>query len=263
MAPLAHVHALVSRGGWTRDWQWVPVPYVDEHAAELLFRHKVLRLLQGAGLLSEERTELLLSWRHTGFSVHTRVRVEPEDQGAVERLARYILRPPISLERMSWDGGGEVRYRRKAGHDSAAGPNYQPEERFDPAEFLARVLMHIPEPRRHLTHYYGAYSNASRGRRRRELEAAAEAGEPPQGQGARQAATLPDERRLRRRWSQLIKRVFEVDPLVCPRCGGEMRVVAFILHHDVIDAILRHLERTARHPGRGPPQGEARPAIAS
>ena len=107
-----HVHALVSRGGWTRDWRWVPVPYIDEHAAELLFRHKVLRLLQVEGLLSEERTELLLSWRHTGFSVHARVRVEPEDQGAVERLARYILRPPISLERMQWDGAGEVRYRR-------------------------------------------------------------------------------------------------------------------------------------------------------
>ncbi len=32
------------------------------------------------GCSSEERTELLLSWRHTGFSVHNRVRVEPEDQ---------------------------------------------------------------------------------------------------------------------------------------------------------------------------------------
>jgi len=42
----------------------VPVPYIDEHAAELLFRHKVIRLLQDEGLLSEERTELLLSWRH-------------------------------------------------------------------------------------------------------------------------------------------------------------------------------------------------------
>ena len=30
-----HVHALVSRGGWTRDWQWVPVPYIDERSAEL------------------------------------------------------------------------------------------------------------------------------------------------------------------------------------------------------------------------------------
>jgi ribosomal protein S27E len=78
-----HVHALVSRGGWARDGEWVGVPYVDEHAAELLFRHKVLRLLQDEGLLSEERTELLLSWRHTGFSVHTRVRVEPEDTQAL------------------------------------------------------------------------------------------------------------------------------------------------------------------------------------
>ena len=63
-----HVHALVSRGGWTRDGQWLPVPFVDERPAELLFRHKVIRLLQGKGLLSDERTELMLSWRHTGFS---------------------------------------------------------------------------------------------------------------------------------------------------------------------------------------------------
>ena len=91
------VHAMVSRGGWARDGEWMPVPYVDEHSAELLFRHKVMRLLQDEGLLTEERTQLLLSWRHTGFSVHNRVRVEPEDQPGVERLARYIMRPPISL----------------------------------------------------------------------------------------------------------------------------------------------------------------------
>ena len=61
--------------------------------------------------------ELLLSWRHTGFSVHNRVRVEPEDGPAVERLARYIMRPPISLERMHWSGGDEVLYRPKGRHD--------------------------------------------------------------------------------------------------------------------------------------------------
>ena len=144
-----HVHAIVSRGGWTGDGEWIPVPYVDEHSAELLFRHKVMRMLQGEGLLSEERSELLLSWRHTGFSVHNRVTVEPEDQPAVERLARYIMRPPISLERMSWDGVGEVRYRRKRGYESS-GSEGREVETFDPLEFLARVIMHIPEPRRHL-----------------------------------------------------------------------------------------------------------------
>ena len=56
----SHVHALVSRGVWTRDAQWLPVAFVDERPAELLFRHKVIRLLQRVGLLSHERTELLL-----------------------------------------------------------------------------------------------------------------------------------------------------------------------------------------------------------
>ena len=46
-----HLHALVTRGGWTASGEWVPVPDVDERAAEKLFRHKVLGLLRGRGLL--------------------------------------------------------------------------------------------------------------------------------------------------------------------------------------------------------------------
>ena len=49
-------------------------------------------------------------------------------------------------------------------------------------------------------------------------------------------------------------RVYEVDPLVCPRCHAEMRVIAFILYHRVVDVILRHLERrTEGARVRGPP----------
>ena len=33
-----HIHAVVSRGGWTEAGQWVPVPWVEPHAAELLLR---------------------------------------------------------------------------------------------------------------------------------------------------------------------------------------------------------------------------------
>jgi hypothetical protein len=52
----------------------------------------------------------------------------------------------------------------------------------------------------------------------------------------------------------MITRVYEIDPLVCPRCRAEMRVIAFIIDHQVVDKILRHLERrrgAARE--RGPP----------
>jgi len=40
----------------------------------------------------------------------------------------------------------------------------------------------------------------------------------------------------------LIKRVYEIDPLACPRCGGRMNVIAFIEppQRDVIEKILRH-----------------------
>jgi len=260
-----HVHALVSRGGWTRDWKWVAVPYVDEHAAELLYRHKVMRMLQEEGLLTEERTELLLSWRHTGFSVHNRVRVEPEDHPAVERLARYIMRPPISLERMQWSGDGEVFYQPKGGHDGRARQPGDPAETFDQAEFLARVIMHIPEPRRHLVRYYGAYSNVSRGKRRRQDEA--DIGAAPRDI---EHATLvqadrdcsPDARALRRSWAQLIKRVYDVDPLLCPSCGAEMRIIAFIIDHDVVDAILRHLAKAEARSPRGPPSAAALYAVS-
>ncbi|HSF19509.1 MAG TPA: hypothetical protein VLK65_28560, partial [Vicinamibacteria bacterium] len=46
------IHAIASRGLWTPDGVWVPVPYVDEHRAELLFRHKMFRLLRDRGLIS-------------------------------------------------------------------------------------------------------------------------------------------------------------------------------------------------------------------
>ena len=75
---------LVSRGGWDRVGTWVPVPYVDSKAAELLFRHKVIAFLREEELLSEERIELLLSWQNTGFSVHNGVSVGSEDAADTE-----------------------------------------------------------------------------------------------------------------------------------------------------------------------------------
>ena len=36
-------------------------------------------------------------------------------------------------------------------------------------------------------------------------------------------------------WAEMIRKVYEVDPLVCPRCGGTMRVVAFLTEYAVAD----------------------------
>jgi hypothetical protein len=42
----------------------------------------------------------------------------------------------------------------------------------------------------------------------------------------------------------MIRKVYEVDPLVCPQCGGQMKVIAFITDYAVVDRIINHLKLT-------------------
>ena len=60
-------------------------------------------------------------------------------------------------------------------------------------------------------------------------------------------------RLFRRSWARLIKRIYEVDPLVFPSCGSEMKVIAFITEHGLVDAILRHIEHREGQGARAPP----------
>jgi len=112
---------------------------------------------------------------------------------------------------------------------------------FEPLQFIAEVTQHVPDAGQHLIHYYGWYSNKSRGLRKQRAAGI------PAGDTAAPASVVAIEEELsraaaRRRWAALIKRVYEVDPLRCPKCGGEMRVIAFIerRQRDVIRKILEH-----------------------
>lgn len=69
----------------------------------------------------------------------------------------------------------------------------------------------------------------------------------------------------RQRWAELLRRIFELDPLRCPHCGQEMRIVAFITVPAVIDRILAHLRRTAtaRRRARAPPPRRMSPRTTS
>ena len=42
----------------------------------------------------------------------------------------------------------------------------------------------------------------------------------------------------------MIRKVYEVDPMVCPQCGGKMRVIAFLTDYAVVDRIIDHLKLT-------------------
>ena len=226
--PHPHTHCLASRGVWNAQGEWIPVPYIDTSTAEKLFRHKIIRLLKSKDLLSDERRELLDSFRHSGFSVDASVTVWPQDIEGLERLCRYLLRCPLSLSRIHWTPGAKTLfYEAKGSHDDPLA-SHQKGETLDVFEFLARVLTQIPKPRQHGVHYLGAYSSRARAYRKRK-NLPLQSLTSQQDQKAKPEPKLSPKKRaaLRKRWAQLIKRVHQTDPLQCD-CGGTYRVVAFI-----------------------------------
>ena len=111
----------------------------------------------------------------------------------------------------------------------------------DPLEWLARLSDHIPDPGQHRTLFYGEYSNRVRGSGQSN-EAEAEAGQEP---GPR--------RRCPPSWARLIARVYQVDPLVCVRCGQRMRLIAFVTDQMAIGKILEHLGLSTPEVAKLPP----------
>ncbi len=49
-------------------------------------------------------------------------------------------------------------------------------------------------------------------------------------------------------WRELIRKIWEVDPLSCPRCGHEMKIISRIHEPGVIERFLRHLGLWKQHP---------------
>jgi hypothetical protein len=129
-------------------------------------------------------------------------------------------------------------------------------EVFSPCDFIATITQHIPDKSFQLVRYYGWYSNKMRGQR--DKQAVGEAG------AVGNAVEVIDvsEHRPRRipsaKWRELIKKVWEADPLLCPKCSREMRIVALIDEPDVIKRILGHLGLWAQgvrvSPARAPPE---------
>ena len=55
-------------------------------------------------------------------------------------------------------------------------------------------------------------------------------------------------------WAEMIRKLYKVDPLLCPTCGGRMRIIAFIEDPKAIDRIICHLKLTFEAERPPPPQ---------
>src|SRR5439155_13965133 len=93
-----HCHAIISDGVWSAEGEFLELPSLDTAAVCELFRRLLLRRLHKEERLSERFMENLLSWVHPGFSVFAGEPLSPEDAGQLERLARYVTRPPLAAD---------------------------------------------------------------------------------------------------------------------------------------------------------------------
>jgi hypothetical protein len=80
-----------------------------------------------------------------------------------------------------------------------------------------------------MVRYYGLYANAHRGK-------VGKADRVPVALGMIEEEPTPVPSKG---WAEMIRKVYEVDPLICPRCGGRMKVVAFLTEYAVVDRIIR------------------------
>jgi hypothetical protein len=124
----------------------------------------------------------------------------------------------------SADGTAKVIYESKDAKTSKT---------FDALDWLAQLVTHIPNKGEQMVRYYGFYSNKSRGLRKK-------AGSDDQVAALIESEVSPKE--FRKNWARLIQKIYNVDPLLCPKCLGSMRIISFIEDSEIIKKILKHLE---------------------
>jgi len=88
-----HLHFLVTEGGVDEAGVFHRIPRLDDSRLASLFAREVLADLVRKEFLSPEWAERLLSWRHTGFNVHSRVRAKTK-RG---RAGRKVYDPAVDL----------------------------------------------------------------------------------------------------------------------------------------------------------------------
>ena len=178
-----------------------------------------------------------------GFSLHAGVEVEPERRDTLERLCRYVSRPPVAEDRLALTASGHVRYRLKTPYRDGTTHIV-----LEPLDLMARLAALVPPARMHLTRYHGVLAPHSRLRAavtpaHRGVGSAA-GREPSTERAAERTSALPA-RHAAMTWARRLKRVFGVEIDRCAGCGGRLRILASIEEPAAIARILSHLERTA------------------
>jgi hypothetical protein len=191
-----------------------------------------------------------------GMNLHAATTVDGRDRKRLERVCKYLLRPPFALDAVHLLPDGRVRL--ELGRKGRA-------VHMTPNQFLAKLAALVPPPLFNMTRYSGCFANRHHLRPlivpRSEPAASTPvqlplfdfAGRPLSNRG--DAAPTPASNHMQpRSWSALLARVFSIDITACsrPGCDGRLKIVDVVVDPEQI-ALLLH---GARAPPLPPPRGQ-------
>jgi len=234
----------------------------------------------GKGTRNEPNVLGVLCADLEGFSLHAAVRVAAGNRKQLEHLCRYAGRPAIAESRLRLLPDGRIAYSlKKRWKDGTTHVVLTGQV------LIERLLALVPRPRRHLVTYHGVLAPAASLRSRvvprvpteeengageDDADASSGASQQPEelhkvDSARRQRARVPHrpaKRRVHGRryytWAELLRRVYAVDILTCPRCGGVRRLLAAIQDPDSIERVLRAMGLPWQAPelavARAPPE---------
>ena len=243
-----HLHGIATEGVLTPDGRFHAVVWPGKRDLEGRFRRRFLNLLRRAERLSASFHDTLLSWRRSGFSVDATQRVGAGEEKRMERLACYTTRAPVAAGAVRERPDGRIEIDTPP--DPKTGSTVKVLDRLD---FVHAVCQQIPDKGRHEVRYLGAYSNVKRKALRQAFEARGESApsdvapggetsDAPPSSKERKGSPAPRgsaEAARRSSWARMLRKVFEVERLICPRCRQEMVIVAWITDPEVVDRILK------------------------
>jgi hypothetical protein len=174
---------------------------------------------------------------------------------ARETLSQYIARPPLSLKKIGIEENGDAT---TVSFISQSEFFKGKTETFPVIRFFLELTQHIPPKGCQYIRRYGLYASRTKGtwpdkphvRRlappgwKKERLQASQDVQPYDAE----AAYCVSDKESRSTWVRLIAQVYEVDPLVCPRCSAPMRILAVITEPEQVLKILRHLVKIGRSP---------------
>mgnify|MGYP001767302558 CR=1 FL=1 len=189
-----------------------------------------------------------------GYNVHANTSARAHDRKRLEILVKYLARPPIAHDRLSKLPDGRLALQFKQPWRDGTSHVV-----FTPQELIEKLIPLIPRPRAHVIRYHGILGPAAKDRhkivpRSGPVQYGRETSQPK----PHQIDASPRLNRLP--WAVLLKRVFLVDVLECPKCQGRMEILAVVTKPA---SVRRYLEGTGlpseaprAHVARPPPEAD-------